>query len=76
MLNGHTASVNDLLLLPNGQLASASDDNTVRIWNTETGKLVKTLRSHKDYVTSLAMPPGASDFFSGSRDKTVRVWSS
>ncbi len=32
VLTGHTDSVNSLALLPNGQLASASRDATVRLW--------------------------------------------
>ena len=32
-LTGHTANVNTLTTLPNGNLASDSSDNTVKIWN-------------------------------------------
>lgn len=33
----HTASINDLVLLPDGRLVTASDDQTVRLWDAQTG---------------------------------------
>jgi WD40 repeat protein len=37
--NGHLKNVNVLAALNNGNLASGSDDNTVRVWGTKTGDL-------------------------------------
>ena len=75
-LIGHTYVVFDLLLLPDGRLASASNDATIRIWNTETGKQLNVLRGHTQCVFALTMQPEGKTLFSGSDDKTVRVWSS
>jgi NACHT domain/WD domain, G-beta repeat len=44
-LEGHTRSVNSVAFSHNGQrLASCSDDQTVRIWDAETGALQQTLK--------------------------------
>ena len=37
VLRGHTAAVNGLASLPNGRLASCSDDGTIRIWEVVPG---------------------------------------
>ena len=36
-LTGHNGDVYALALLKNGNLASGSEDNSIKIWNTETG---------------------------------------
>ena len=42
---GHTAKVIDLVVTPDGKhLVSASNDKTVRVWEIETGKTVRTIR--------------------------------
>ncbi|THU99441.1 mycorrhiza-induced WD40-repeat domain protein [Dendrothele bispora CBS 962.96] len=56
------------------QLASGSDDKTVRIWNTATGQEEAMLEGHTDGVWSVAFSPDGSRLASGSFDKTVRIW--
>nr|VFJ46503.1 MAG: WD40 repeat [Candidatus Kentron sp. FW] len=42
---GHKAVINDVLFTPDGrQLISVSDDKTIRIWDTGSGELLRTLR--------------------------------
>src|SRR5207244_228907 len=43
VLKGHTASVVGIKKLDEKQLVSGSYDNTIRIWNLETGKEIKQL---------------------------------
>ena len=50
MLNANTAL---LTLLPNGFLASTSGSD-VKIWNTTTSSLVKTLTGHRNWIWSLS----------------------
>ena len=54
-LVGHSGAINCLILLTNrnGHVASGSDDKTIKIWNVENGKCLKTLRGHKDAVMGL-----------------------
>ena len=55
-------------------VASASADNTVKIWNLD-GTEVQTLRGHDSQVMSVAWSPNGKMIATGSRDKTVKLWS-
>lgn len=48
---GHTAGVAIVAWSPDGQqLASASNDQTVRFWEAASGTLAHTCQGHTDYV--------------------------
>ena len=45
---GHTKEVHDLAFSPDGRLlASASWDETVKIWSVADGRELRTLKGHK-----------------------------
>ena len=52
----------------------ASWQNTIKIWEVETGDCVKTLRGHEDDVTSVVFSPDGKYLASGSWDNTVKLW--
>jgi WD40 repeat protein len=43
LMPGHTNVVNDMAILPNDSLASASDDRVIHVWNLNTKSLKNTL---------------------------------
>ncbi len=49
-------------------------DRTVTVWDTDTGRLVATLRGHEDEVTSVAFTPDGKRLVSGGFDRTVILW--
>ena len=62
---------------PDGQrLASASRDQTVKIWDSATGKELFALKGHAGWVTSVAFSPDGQRLASASDDQTVKIWDS
>ena len=53
---------------------AGSWDRSVKIWNISKGTLLRTLKGHSDWVTSVAISPDGRLALSGSDDNTVRVW--
>ena len=74
-LEGHTDCVSSVCFSPDGrQLASGSDDKSVRVWDLSSGREVKKLEGHTERVSSVCFSPDGRQLASGSDDKSVRVW--
>jgi len=62
-------------LSPNARfLAAACLDNVIRVWDTETQQLLKSLDGHSDSVFSIAFSADGKQVVSGSLDHTLRLW--
>jgi len=53
---------------------SASDDQTIRIWNWQSRSCISVLTGHNHYVMCAAFHPKEDMIVSASLDQTVRVW--
>ncbi|MDZ8184609.1 MAG: serine/threonine-protein kinase [Nostoc sp. ChiSLP02] len=65
---GATTDINSCIL------ASGSWDNTIKLWDVNTGKEIRTLAGHSNWVNSVAFSPDGKLLVSGSADCTIRLW--
>jgi len=73
-LEGHEAGVTKVIFSPNGKLlASASEDNVVKIWNLE-GENIEIPTEHSEKITGINFSPDGKMIASASEDKTIKVW--
>jgi WD40 repeat protein len=74
-MSGHAGDINYLAYSPDGrQLASASDDRTIKLWHTASGKELGTLRGHAARVLGVAYSPDGRRIASTGLDDTMRLW--
>ncbi|HJT75869.1 MAG TPA: serine/threonine-protein kinase [Gemmataceae bacterium] len=72
---GNSGPVWSVAFSPGGKtLAMAIDDDTVKVWDTASGKVVTTLHGHKGPVWSVAYSPDGATVATASSDRTVRFW--
>ena len=72
---GHRGEVLGLAFRGDGRiLATAGDDGTVRLWEADTGRLLRALVGHGSAVPAVTWSPDGKMLASASRDGTVRFW--
>ena len=60
---------------PDGKRAvSASEDQTLKVWDLASGRELRTLTGHSDSVTAVAVTPDGQRAISASKDQTLKVW--
>ena len=74
-LEGHSSYVTSVAFSHDStKLASASFDNTVKVWDASSGACLHTLEGHSSYVTFVAFSHDSTKLASASFDNTVKVW--
>ena len=75
LLAGHGQSIRAGVFSANGRiLLTGSGDNTARLWDVASGKLMVTLTGHDHAIEAVAISPDSRLALTGSRDRTARLW--
>ncbi|TFK65937.1 WD40 repeat-like protein [Pluteus cervinus] len=75
VLNGHKGPVESVAFSSdNRYVVSGSWDQSVRVWDAETGQQTAEFQGHTSKVTSVRFSSGNKYVVSGSEDKSVKVW--
>lgn len=74
-LLGHLASIYCLQFDKTGRYVfTGADDSLIKIWSTTSGRLLMSLRGHKDEISDLAVNIENTLLASGGIDHVLRVW--
>ena len=74
-LEGHSGLVRSVTFSHDSvRLASASWDNTVKIWDASSGECLQTLEGHSGSVNSVTFSHDSARLASASWDNTVKIW--
>ncbi|AFZ19075.1 WD40 domain-containing protein [Allocoleopsis franciscana] len=87
ILQGHTSWISSIAFSPvskavatlgasDSLLASGSEDQSVRVWETRTNLCLKTIQGHSNGVWSVAFNSQGTTLASGSQDGVIRFWHS
>jgi len=75
VLSGHTGGVRSLAFSSDGTLlVSGSNDQTVKLWDVQTGGVVNTFHGHTNCVLSVSISVDCATIVSGSDDKIICLW--
>lgn len=72
---GSEVEVQAAVYSPDGRIvASAGESRTIRLWDRESGEVVRMLPGHAERVAGLAFSPDGKWLASSSTDGSVKVW--
>lgn len=74
-LTGHRARVTKVAFHPKySQLATSSEDGSIKIWDYETGECEYSLREHTGMVNYVSFHPLGEQLASCAKDMTIKLW--
>ncbi|MCL5036635.1 MAG: WD40 repeat domain-containing protein [Chloroflexi bacterium] len=72
---GHKGWVSCVDYSPDGKyIATTSEDGTIKIWDSRSGKLIKNMLGHKGLVNRTLFSPFGKTLASCGEDGTFRLW--
>ena len=73
--SGHNSLLSALLIPDHGRwLATGSKDGSIKLWDTASGRLIRTLIGHRSEIDDLAMMRDGRRIVSVGNDATTRIW--
>lgn len=77
ILIGHTTRVNSIAYSPDGETIATTGwyrDNTVRLWDAQTGQNIFTSRMQMPWDTFVIFSPNGATYAAAAADNTVHLW--
>ena len=72
---GHELAVVTVAISPDSNyVATGSKDKSAKLWETSTGREVRSFLGHEASVTSLEFTSDGKILITGSNDKSIRIW--
>jgi len=76
------SSIRELAGLPNTDrttkpglyIATGSRDKTIKLWDVQSGQMLRNLAGHDNWVRALVFHPSGKFLLSAGDDYTIRVW--
>jgi WD40 repeat protein len=74
LFEAHYVNINSIAKLTDGNLISASNDTTLKVWNVKTFQCIKTLEGHKGSISSVLVLSD-ENIVSCSTNNEIKFWS-
>jgi len=58
----------------NQTIITASDDGYIRIWNVETGEVIRKIQAHKRQINNIQYSKDRTMIITASSDQTAKLW--
>lgn len=73
---GHSGGTNGALFLPNGNIISGGWDDTIRIWNSKTGRQLQKIDGYQGVAlgVGLAISPDGKYILGSGADNAAHIW--
>jgi hypothetical protein len=72
---GHCAGIDAVAMSADGRLVvSGARDEMLKVWDLESGQMLRTLDGHRDYITAIAITPDGRRAISAAWNDSLKLW--